>query len=328
MIVRTVMSEQVAAQAIFGSKSKTVVLEEVAKAVQPVSAYAIARVSGLDPKSVYEECAKLNSFGIFKGISTGKNQTSYLYSDNEEAEKLKQFVLSLVKRQRAAAGEESVVQKISALLPMTDYYVSLPYGLRITFDVFYSPAYVMIFVDQRDNAMIPELLKSVESVNKGQLQTREKPSIIIKVVSLWGREFKYDEVTAAPLASNEQSIADGLNYYGEIRDREIIRTLLTRTSDFDLRSVIYKLSAKGMARLYAIIMMKKKVRGKLDNKEEEEALASLQNRKKIFRLDDNFKSDVRNEAIPMLLPNDEAYSGKETLSRAADTVSKVLKSFA
>jgi hypothetical protein len=327
------MWEQVVtAQAIFGSKSKTVVLEEVAKAVQPVSAHAIARVSGLDPKNVYEECAKLNSIGIFRSITTGKNQTSYLYSNSKEAEKLRQFVQSLIIRKKERAGGPSVIEKISASLPMTDYYVSLPVALRITFDVFYYPAYVMIFVDQRDKAMIPELLKSLQSANVGQLQ-QKSIGVIIKAVSLWGREFKYDEVTDAPLASNEQSIADGLNYYGEIRDREIIRTLLTRTSDFDLRKVVEKLSEKGKTRLYAIIAIKNKIRGKLDNQEEQEALASFQNRRgeKAFRLDNGFKSDLSLEAIPMLFPNDEAYGGgkqSRTLSKATATVSEVLKSFA
>lgn len=80
------MSEQIAtAQAIFGSKSKTVVLEEIAKAVIPVNAYALARVSGLDLKNVYEECAKLNRIGIFRSLTIGKNQTRYLYSNTEEA---------------------------------------------------------------------------------------------------------------------------------------------------------------------------------------------------------------------------------------------------
>jgi hypothetical protein len=321
------MPEQLAtAKAIFGSKTRTLVLDEVAKAVQPVNAFALARVSGLDPKKVYEECAKLNSIGIFDRIATRKNQTGYLYTNSEEAKKLKQFVLSIIKKRSGA----SIIEKLSASLPITDYYVSLPIALKITFDVFYSPDYVLLFLDRRDKAMIPTLLKYLRSANVDLVQKR--PSrIIIKAVSLWGREFKYDKLINAPLASNEQSIADGLNYYREIRDRELIRTLLTRTSDFDLRKVVDKLSEKGKTRFYAIIAIKKKVLGKLD-KQEEEVLASFQSRLegKSFRLDNVFKSDLSIEAIPMLLPNDEAYSGRKEsrISKAVATVSEVLNDFA
>lgn len=209
---------------------------------------------------------------------------------------------------------------------MTDYYFSLPFALRITFDVFYSPRYLMIFVDKRNRAMISQLQKLIQSAVV--LDKPQQPKVIFKAVSLWGREFKYDTVMDAPLASNEQSISDGLNYYGEIRDREIIRTLLTRTSDFDLGKIIDKLNEKGMTRLSSIIVMKSKITGKFDSEVEQ---GLLQNRKAPMRLDKNFKSDLGIETIPMLFPNDEAYQRKEnktTLSKASAKVSEVLKSFA
>ena len=291
-------------------------LEEIAKAIEPVNANALSRVSGLDPKNVYEECARLNRLGIFRSVTTGRNQTGYLYSNTEEAEKLREFVRSLLtKKRKSRRTTSNVIEMISASLPMTEYYFSLPLALRITFDVFYSPRYLMIFVDKRNRAIIPKLRSSMVDL----------PNVIIKAVSLWGREFKYDQVIDAPLASNEQSIADGLNYYGEIRDREIIRTLLARTSDFDLRKVIDKLDEKGIVRLYAIVLMMNRIAGKLES---EQLLAYLQKSMKgAMSLDKRFKSDLGSEAIPMLLPNDEMYSGEDkTLSKA--TVTRVLKSFA
>lgn len=284
-----VLSQLVDAQAIFGSKSKTVVLEEIAKAVEPVNAYALARVSGLDPKNVYEECARLNRLGIFRSVTTGRNQTGYLYSNTEEAEKLRELVTSLTKKRKSRRTTSNVIEMISASLPMTEYYFSLPLALRITFDVFYSPRYLMIFVGKRNRAISPKLRSSMVDL----------PNVIIKAVSLWGREFKYDQVIDAPLASNEQAIADGLNYYGEIRDKEIIRTPLARTSDFDLRKVIDKLNEKGIVRLYAIVLMMNRIAGKLES---EQLLDSLQKSMKgAMSLDKRFKSDLGTEAIPMLL---------------------------
>lgn len=313
------MSGQLMGQTIFGSKSKAVVLEEVAKAVQPVSAYAIARVSGLDPKNIYEECAKLYDVGLFQSIPTGKNQSGYLYSDSEAARKLLEFVQIFATKQRAKLGRQSVIEKLATLLPMTDYYVSLPLALRISFDVFYSPNYILIFVDRRDKSVITKLRKSLQSKPR-------RNHVIIKAISLWGREFKYDEVTGVSLASNEQSIADGLNYYEELRDREVIRTLLTRTLDFDLRKVRDKLNYKGTTRLCSIIAVKNKLSVRL-GAVELQVLDLLRNRKKIL-LDEEFKSDLANEVIPALFPNDQAYGDKETFSTIASTASKVLKSLA
>ncbi len=315
-----------AAQAVFGSKSRALVLEEVAKTLESVSAYAIARISGLDPKNVYRECVRLTDLGIFQSIPVGKNQTCYQYSKTSQAEQLRQFVGSLVSEQKTKG--ESTVEKIAASLPMTDYYVSLPIALRTTLDVFYSPDYVMIFIDERNRAMIPELLRfsgATANIVRKRRQRQQKTGVIINLVSLWGREFKYDEATGVSLASNEQSIADGLNYYNEIRDREIVRTLLTRASSFDMRKVIEKLTEKGLTKLYALILLKKQTIGKLE-KEEETALGLLQKRK-VTRLGRGFRSDLENEAIPVLFPNDEAYNGN-TMERANETVSQVLNVFA
>jgi hypothetical protein len=312
---------------IFGSATRGLVLQEVAKASQPVSAFAISKVSGSNKKNVYEECDKLRKLGIFKAFPIGKNQTGYLFSDNEEASYLKQFFFSALNK--TGAKQKSDVEKIASTLPMTDYYISLPVSLRTTFDVFYAPNYLLTFVDKEDKEGLKRLRQLFFNKNNGNGEGR----VIVKPVSLRAREFKYDKNLGASLATNEQAIADGLNYYGQIADKEVIRTLLARASDFDLDKVAELLNKKrGMTRLLAVLLVIKAVLGKLEDEEEERILEYLQKERRGdgVPLDSKFKTDLESQAIPLLLPNDEAYNNRERIFtiKTRRAVSQALKTLA
>lgn len=290
---------------IFGSRTRAMVLEEVAKAVRPLSASSIARVGGVDAKNVYEEFGKLKQLGIFYEVPIGKNQKGYTYSDSQVATKLKEFIKLMLEKQ-----SESIIDRIAAFFPIADYYISLPVSLRVTFDVFYSPTYLLLFVNKGIKSIAAKFVRSLGAAGTG---------ILLKPVSLWGREFRYDEARRASLATNEQAVADGLNYYDDIRDREVIRTLITRTSDIDLNSVIAKLDRSGITRLWAILAIKDAIVGDVDKD-----LLDLISRRREKFLMGFFGSDLESEIVPLLLPNDEADKAK-AFARTVAQVSAVMR---
>lgn len=307
------MSQQT--ESIFGSKTRSVVLEEVAKATEPLSASSVSRAAGIDAKNVYQEVNRLKELGIFNEIPIGKNQKGYKYSDSPEAKALLEFVRTVLSKR-----SQSLVEKVANSFPASEYYISLPIALRISFDVFYSPSYLLLLVDKRMRDATTEFVRRLGP--DGQ-------KIILKVASLRGREFNYDEAFGASLASNEQAIADGLNYYENIRDKEIIRTLLTRFEDIDLESVERWLNSQGANRLRVIMTLRN---GFFADRNKQNALADYQARFLEFinkRYEErpvkgSFKWDLKNEAIPSLLPNDQT-DRENAFKLAAEKVSSIIE---
>jgi hypothetical protein len=256
----------------------------------------------MDIKNIYEECRRLTELGVLRKVVTGKNSSGYLFSDSQRASKLREFCLYEDQTKTGLVG------KIAAALPLTEYYFSLPIGLRKTLDVFYSPNYLLLCTNKADRKQAEQVVRVVDKGKK----------VKIKPVSLRAKEFGYDDAFKASVATDEQAIADGLNYYPELQDREIIRTLLARTSDFNLRSIINQLNPGGTARLLAILTVKKEVL-----KENRDDLSSELSRRERSRLDSRFRKDLENEAIPLLLPNDETDS-ENTFSNASEAISKTL----
>lgn len=121
------------------------------------------------------------------------------------------------------------------------------------------------------------------------------------------------------MATNEQAVADGLNYYDNIRDREVIRTLITRTSDIDLNSVIAKLDRSGITRLWAILAIKDAIVGDVDKD-----LLNLISRRREKFLRGFFGSDLESEIVPLLLPNDEADKAN-AFARTVAEVSAIMR---
>ncbi len=294
------------AEEIFGSKTRALVLSEVAKATRPVNGYSLAKVSGFDIKNIYEECRRLTELGVLREVLTGKNRTGYLFSDNQRAAKLREFCLFEDKTRTDLVG------RIAAALPLTEYYLSLPVSLRKTLDVFYSPNYLLLFINKAGGHLAEKVVRAVD----------DGKNVKIKPVSLRAREFGYDPVFKASLATDEQAIADGLNYYQEIQDREIIRALFARTSDFDLESIVKKLDPKGTERLLAILLVKMEI-----FKEDWKGISGELMKRKRSRLDSRFRRDLESEAIPLLLPNDEAYR-ENSFSSASEAISKTLNALA
>jgi hypothetical protein len=75
----------------------------------------------------------------------------------------------------------------------------------------------------------------------------------------------------------------------------------------------------------------KAVLGKLEDEEEEMTLEYLQKERRDYHapLDSKFKTDLESQAIPLLLPNDEAYNRERIFTtKTRRAVSQALKTLA
>ncbi len=66
---------------LFGGKTRFAILEALADAKQPITAYQIAMTKGLDPAATYRCLTELLEFGIAESETEGRNQTFYTLSD-------------------------------------------------------------------------------------------------------------------------------------------------------------------------------------------------------------------------------------------------------
>ena len=277
---------------LFGSRARTVALEETAKACYPLTASSIARARGLDLKTIYREFSRLSEIGIFSPVLIAKNQTGYVFSQSESAMKLRDFIITYRK-----SREVTYIDKIRESLPSSDYVISLPLALSIPYDVFYVPTYLMVFVTSRYRTNIQQLLEDMGS---------DSSRIYVFFESLRGRIQRYDDQLRVPLATNEQAIADGLNYFPIIKDREIIRTLISRFDELDLDAIARKLKGEGMKRFMLTLMAKGVVEGKSYVSTYKWAKKfGQQYRKTKFANDDDFGNALIEEVIPLVLSNDQ-----------------------
>lgn len=68
------------AEALLGGKTRFAVLEALADARRPMTAYQIAVIKGLDPAAAYRCIAEFAEFGIVDSKAGQRNQTSYRLS--------------------------------------------------------------------------------------------------------------------------------------------------------------------------------------------------------------------------------------------------------
>lgn len=278
---------------MLASGVRKLLLEEVAKDKdRPVSAYALSKVSGYTLRAISEECKRLVQVGILKPVEIGKGQTGYVYNDSPDAQRLRSFLMNSLQEKES----DSVVEKIAKQLRLTDYYISLPLALKVSYDVFYAPNYLLVVVD-KDNRYAVNFLKEIANETK-------EGKIIVKEESLWGREFKFDEIIGASLASIEQAIADGLNYYPTIKDTEIIRVLLARTSSIDIDKLNKLSDITGASRAYALLSVK-------NNFVQDNSILEFRKRAIRNNIDRLFVNDLKSEILPILFPN-ESYQTEQS----------------
>lgn len=232
---------------LLGGSTRAAVLEAVRMARDnALSGYAIAKQFRLGLKETYSVLRELEKNGIVE-VTQGKRRY-YRLGRGETATKLVEAVEALYKRREP---DDPLLDIIRERLYIGKYYVSLPYALRITYDVFYAPSYVLLVVE--DEATLDQ----AQSVGKNFSDTR----LVVKRSSLRGREYYFDETLRVSLASNEQAIADALNWYYDVRDTEVIRILLASPGRFNLRKVSGLLNSIGKKRAYAILERRKTVYG-------------------------------------------------------------------
>ena len=65
------------AEVLLGGKTRFRVLDALAEAMQPMTAYQIAMSKGLDPAATYRCLTEFSSFGMVKSGTTERNQTVY-----------------------------------------------------------------------------------------------------------------------------------------------------------------------------------------------------------------------------------------------------------
>ena len=280
------MAEELALLEVLNSRARKLILEELAKDdTRPVSAYALAKVSGYTQRAISEECKRLTRAEILKPVKIGEGQNGYIYNDSPTAQGLRSLILDNLQQTKS----ESVLERIAKNLRMTDYYISLPLGLKISYDVFYAPNYLLVVVD-KNNTKAVDFLENIANETK-------EGKVIVKKESLWGREYKFDTNTGASLASIEQAMADGLKYYPTIRDTEIIRVLLARTSSIDIKKLSKLSDIRGASRAYRALSLK-------DRFLKDYSTAEFQRRAVRNDVDRFFLSDLKAEILPTLFPNE------------------------
>ncbi len=252
---------------------------------RPVSTYALTKVSGYAPRAISKECKQLAEAGILKPVKTGKGQNGYIYGDNPAAQELRSLVLNDLWRKES----NSIVEKIAKNLRMTDYYISLPLGLAVSYNVFYAPNYLLVVVDKNNT-------KAVDFMENIANETKEG-KVIVKKESLWGKEYRFDAKIGASLASIEQAMADGLKYYPTIKDTEIIRVLLARTSSIDIKKLNKLSDIRGASRACRALCLK-------DRMLKDNSSAGFKGRAVRNDVDEVFSNDLKAEILHTLFPNE------------------------
>jgi Fe2+ or Zn2+ uptake regulation protein len=84
-------------EVLFGGKTRFAVLEALAEAKQPVTAYQIAINKGLDPAATYRCLAEFSEFGIVESEIKERNQTFYKLSEGK-GKAASEFLRSLTQK--------------------------------------------------------------------------------------------------------------------------------------------------------------------------------------------------------------------------------------
>lgn len=270
-------------ESLFGSRTQADILTGLDLANgNPLSGSTIARLFGLNLQSTYRCISRLRDLGVVEEISKGSGkQRLYRLTKNDLTKQVVDVVRAL-RRNRLAQSD--ILQSLSESLRLGRYYVSLPLALRITYDVFYAPNYLLIVADD------DETVANVETATTKFRDIR----IISKQSSLRGRQFYFDKSLGITLASTEQAMADGLNWYSEIRDPELVRVLLATPYRVDLSRVVRLLSDLGRKRAYEIFDRRRVVYG------ESPSFTRLEPMKKKV---DPLVEDLNKEWRAVLLPN-------------------------
>lgn len=268
---------------LFGSRTQADIIRALDLANgNPLSASMIARLFDLNVESTYRCLSQLKDLGMVEEISkaSGK-QRLYRFAKTDLTKEIVD-VERAIRRNRLAQSDP--LRSLSDSLQLGRYYVSLPLALRITYDVFYAPNYLLIVADGQETAAnVNEI-----AARFGDVRT------IAKQASLRGREFYFDRSSAITLASTEQAIADGLNWYSEIRDPEVIRVLLATPYRLDLSRLVRLLSDLGRKRAYEIFDRRRVVYG------ESPPIKYLEPMKRKL---DSLIEDLNKEWRAILLPN-------------------------
>lgn len=232
---------------LLGGRARAAVLDALGLARDnALSGYTIAKLFRLGLNETYVILKELESTGIVEVIQ-GKRRY-YRLRNGDASTKFIEAVRALDK---AGEPDDPLLSTIRDRLSLGKYYVSLPYALRITYDVFYMPGFLLLVVE--DEATFEKTQRIRENF--------KDTKFIVKKSSLRGREYYFDESLRVALASNEQALADGLNWYSDIRDTEIIRVLLAYPGRFDLEKLATILESIGKKRARTILERRKAVYG-------------------------------------------------------------------
>lgn len=87
------------AEALLGGKTRFGILEALAEAKQPVTAYQIAISKGLDPAATYRCLTEFTEFGVVESETRERNQTFYKLS--EDTGKAASELLRLLTRRKS-----------------------------------------------------------------------------------------------------------------------------------------------------------------------------------------------------------------------------------
>ena len=240
--------QRMSLQSLFGSRTQADVITALDLANgNALSASTIARLFDLNVEGTYRCLSRLRDLGLVREVTkaSGK-QKLYQLAKNELTKNVVGIERSIRKK-----ADSSLLQVLTESIQLGRYYFSLPFALRITYDVFYAPNYLLIVSD--DDATLAIANEIAAKFPDVRLASKNAP--------LRGREFYFDKSFETTLASTEQAIADGLNWYSEIRDPELIRVLLATPYRFDWLRLSRLLSDLGKKRAYEILDRRRIVYG-------------------------------------------------------------------
>lgn len=79
---------------LFGGKTRSAILETLATAKKPITAYSMAKTNNLDVKTTYDILARLAGIGIVEPIVKANKQTAFKLADNDIRKAIKVLVES------------------------------------------------------------------------------------------------------------------------------------------------------------------------------------------------------------------------------------------
>ncbi len=74
---------------LFGGKTRSSILETLATAKKPVTAYSIATTNNLDVKTTYDILNRLSSIGVVEPVTKANKQTAFKIANNDIRKSIK-----------------------------------------------------------------------------------------------------------------------------------------------------------------------------------------------------------------------------------------------